>query len=386
MEMKYLKILHISGICPDGGVKTFLFNYQRYMPETIGFDYLYFTNQKISNKFDLYAKSLGSEVYKLPSIGYGNVFTVYKYLDDFFKNHAKDYVAVHNHSPNTAFLCFTLAEKYGIKYRIIHSHNTKYADSFWRAFRNKILCFRLNKQANIFLACSKSAGEFLYNKKNMDKVHIIKNSIECEKFKYDSDIREQKRNELNLKGKFVVGHVGRFEPQKNHMFLLDVFRIILQKNINARLILVGEGSELGKVKSRIKELNLESYIKILGVREDVNKLYQTMDVFVLPSIFEGLGMVLIEAQAIGLPCVISDTIPKEAKIVDELITQCSLNDKFETWADKILTANFKPQDRSELLKLAGYDINLEKENLIKFYFSLIGNGNDLQYKKINKEK
>ena len=208
------------------------------------------------------------------------------------------------------------------------------------------------------------------------KVEIINNAIDLDKFKYDENIRKQKREEFGIgEDTKVIGHIGRLVTVKNHLFLIDVFNEVYKKNKNTILILAGEGPLRDTIKDKIKSLNLENNVKLLGIRKDVNELYQAFDVLVLPSLYEGLPVVGIEAQASGLSCILSDAMTRETKILDTS-KFISLNETKENWADCIikLLENSKREDARKQLRNKKFDIKVEAEKLDDFL---------LHYKKSN---
>ena len=194
-------------------------------------------------------------------------------------------------------------------------------------------------------------------------VHI-NNAIDCNKYRYSEEIRKQYREKMNLEDNLVFGHIGRFHFQKNQMFLLEIFNEIHKIKPDSKLILIGDGEDKEKILNKINQLKLERSIELLGVRGDVEKIIQAMDAIIFPSLFEGLSLVLVEAQANGISIFASDTISKETKIGDN-INFISLEATAKEWAETILKDKFERCDNYEKIKLAGYDINTEKEKIEK---------------------
>ena len=364
-----MRVLHVIGKRPKGGIGAVVKNYQRYIDKTqVQFDYLIF-DDSLEGDFDIYVKNLGSNVYVLPELKNQRVFSLASAIDNFFGIYSKDYQIVHLHSPNIAFMILYSAEKYGIRYRIIHSHATLYSDKKLNALRNEILCIPIKQLANIYMACSEAAGDFLYGKNSRDHVVIVKNAIDCNRYAFNSKKRKEVRQNLELEDKFIVGNVGRFCEQKNQIFLLEIFEEIKKINSHAVLLLVGDGPLLEEVKWKVKQKELEKDVIFLGTREDVPDLLQAMDVFVLPSLFEGLPVIGIEAQASGVPCVISDKVTKELDIFN--IKYVSLKKCPKEWADIIL--EMKQVNREHGLEKvieAGYEIHKEALKLQDFYLNL----------------
>lgn len=371
-----VKILYISGIRPIGGIKSFILNYQSHFNrDVLNIDHLYFSDNS-PNDFDHIAMELGSKVYQFPGMKYSRFLSIYRMLDEFFSEHAHEYLAIHIHSPNVAFICGPLAMKYGIKYSIMHSHSIKFSGKLINSLRNRLLCFNLKCYSNVYLACSKIAAEFLYGKKYCleGKVKIFKNAIDCDRFKFNVKVRNKLRENMNLADKLVIGHVGNFYCQKNHEFLLYIFQEMIKIRSDVVLMLVGENGDdnhIDFIKRKVKFLGLENNVLFLGKRMNVNDLMSAMDIFVLPSHFEGLGMVLIEAQASGLPCFASDMVPKEAGITD-LVHYIALNKSASIWAKEIFSHidGFVRKDHLQQICDAGYEIKIEAKKLEDFYLSL----------------
>ena len=206
------------------------------------------------------------------------------------------------------FLLRPIAKRYGLEKFIVHCHATKYSDKTLNAARNRILCLPIRFMKVERFACSEAAGIFLYGKRRMNKgeIFILHNAIDSEKFQFDPIKRERIKLELKSQDKLVIGHVGRFERQKNHEFLIKVFAEYQKQRNDSVLVLIGDGSLRKKVEMQVRNLGLEESVLFLGQRDDVADLYQGMDLFILPSRYEGVGVVLLEAQLAGLPCIASD--------------------------------------------------------------------------------
>lgn len=374
-----IRVLNIIGKRPTGGIGAFVYNYQQHMNrKDIKIDYLLFDDED-NGAFDEKVKQLGSTVYVLPALKNIRFFLLWFKIDEFMKAIGKNYDIIHLHSVNIAFMCFPIAKKYGVSNLISHSHATVYSDKPINAFRNKILCLNLMKQANVYMACSKAAGEFLYGKENIENVIILNNAIECDRFKFRDTIRNEYRKKLDLENKFVIGNVGRFCEQKNQLFLIDIFLACLEKNANSELLLIGDGPMKCEVEDKVKKFGIENKVKFLGVRDDVDKILQSMDVFVLPSLFEGLPVIGVEAQASGLPLIISDTITRELNLGN--VTYVSLDESPKYWAKKILECNLKIDRMVQYQNVSnlGYDIKKEANKLYEIYTNLCSKTTDKKY-------
>jgi len=287
------------------------------------------------------------------------------------------YDIVHINSVSLLGLLFgTLtAKKLKIKNIIVHSHNDG-ADSFKYRIIKKISDKILLKYPNYYFACSERAAEWKFPKQIIDekKYAVIKNGIDVEKFKFDETIRKQYREKFNIEDKIVIGHVGRFEHQKNHEFIIDVFEEIVKLNKNVSLMLIGDGSLKQHIKEKVESKNLSDKVIFLDIRDDVEKILCAMDCFLFPSIFEGLGIAVIEAENSGLPVIASDRLTKEVEIT-ETIRKLSLVMKKKEWAQVLLNQveKNKNNDRtlqSEIVKQAGYDIKKVSKDLTNFYIGL----------------
>ena len=368
-----IRVLHVVGKRPRGGVGTFLINMNRHIDlDVIKFDYLICDPSKKDGDFDREVKGFGAQVFVMPELKYKNTLKYLSELEHFYK-HNHNYDIVHVHSPNIGLFNFYLAKKYGIKHRLVHSHNTKYSDKAISAIRNFFLQIPLKAYVTSKVACSRKASDFLFGNKAMEKgeVFLAKNAIDANKFRFNKTIREQVRKKLNLEDKFVIGHVGRFNAQKNHSFLLEIFQQILKNDNNAVLMLVGNGELEDETRIKAKKLGIADSIVFMGLRSDVPDLLQAFDVFVLPSLFEGLPLVGIEIQAAGLPSVIANTVTDEIKVT-EIVEFMSLEEQPIDWAKKILSyRNFERTDMFGEILRSGYDEKIAAKELQNHYCTLI---------------
>ena len=215
--------------------------------------------------------------------------------------------------------------------------------------------------------CGEEAGIWLYGKKQQDQMIMMNNAIDAKLYQYNPTIEEEMKKELGLEGKFVIGHVGRFFPQKNHIFLIDIFAKVYEQNKNSVLLLVGGGELETQIKEKVKELNLTEVVKFLGVRSDIHRIMQAFDVFILPSLFEGFPVTMVEAQAAGLPCIISNQVPPQCAITDN-VEIISLQESPQQWAERLLTyQNTKKQNTYETIIKQNFDIKANAKWLQQFY-------------------
>ena len=363
---KIIKVLQVGMSYNIGGTETYLIQQYRYIDKTrLTYD---FVNINAHHKmaFTDEILSYGSNVFNICS-RHKNPIKHYWQWYQLLRERHKDYKAIVLNANSLEYVYpIFLARFFGIPLRIIHSHNAgnQHKIRFWRKVLilfNKIL---LNFSATKYFACSKVAANWMFGNNDCKIIH---NAIEVNKFIFNKKTRDELRKKLNIEDKFVIGHVGRFDYQKNHEFLISVFKEIEQMKKEACLLLIGVGENKENIENKVKELNLSGKILFLGMRKDVPNLLQAMDCFVLPSRFEGLPLVGIEAQVAGLPCFFADTITNELKIT-ELAHYVSLKDQPEEWAKKILTAcNYKRLDMSESVRKAGYDIKTEIKKIEKIY-------------------
>lgn len=361
---KKIKILQIlPSLAQANGISAYVCNYFNMMDKNnIDMSFLLLVDDDKS-RFESVLKNNGKiyELYKNV-----NIFDYFKKIDDFFKNNHFD--IVHCHVPNYGVFFLYFAKKYNVKVRILHSHVNKSSDKKLNQIRNDIISPVAVRLANEYFACSNLAGDFLFSKKDY---FVINNAINFENYKFDSFKRNEIRNSLNLNGKFVIGEFGRLNPQKNPLFTLEIFNEVLKVKSNAFLILVGDGELYDKVVTKIEEYNLNDKVLLLGNRNDVNDLYNCLDVFLLPSTYEGLGIVLIEAQANGLPCFTSKDLVPKAAAVSDLVTFVELNDNASEWAKLICDCNsIKRVDVTKNIVEKGYDINSECNKLTDLYMQL----------------
>lgn len=281
-----------------------------------------------------------------------------KILDD----NCYDIVHIHGNS-GTMALEALLSKIYKVKNVVVHCHNTTCS----YPILNRVLIPIMKKMSNHLIACSDTAGKWLYGH---SKYIVLNNAIDLRHFQYNNSVRSECRLELNLTNEFVVGHVGHFTEQKNHEFLIDVFAEFHKYIPNSKLVLISDGPLLEGIINRVKSFGLDNAVMFLGRRSDVNRLYQAMDLFILPSLWEGLPVVVIEAQAAGLPLVVSSNVTKEAKCTKRTFYE-DIVEGPECWAQKIVNIhqmNFNRESNIfEDMREGGFDIKFEAEKLRKIY-------------------
>ena len=281
-------------------------------------------------------------------------------------------MAVHGHIGSTASIYLSIAKKYGL-YTIAHSHG-EYGKLTVRQAVYRTLSYPTRYIADYFFTCSKTAGIDRFGKKV--PLMLIRNGIDTEKFKYDSKLRDEMRSEFGVKDCIVFGHVGRFTSEKNHIKILNAFRIISNNAENARLLLIGDGPRREEMEKIADSLDIGEKVSFTGVRADINRLMNGMDLLIFPSIHEGLPVTLIEAQCSGLRCLISDCITEEVVMDPLLVTFKSIEDSDDSWADEgMRLADYERTDGSSAVREKGFDIEDTAKELQKFYCGL-GDGNE----------
>lgn len=277
---------------------------------------------------------------------------------------------VHSHMTLTNFYILFLAKIYGVKVRISHAHSAFLEDNIIRKVVFKSLKIMNVLFATHLMACGYIAGNFLYGKKRMEnkEVIILNNAIDISKFKYNTSTRTKIKTKYNMQNEICIGHIGRFTDVKNHKFLLDVFQEIKKINYNSKLLLIGDGERHSNIENLVQKKGLSQSVVFTGNINNTNEFYQAMDVFVLPSLYEGLPVVMIEAQANGLPCLVSDNIDKNSAISDNVYFM-NLKKPAILWAKTILklAKSSRNKDSIALLSKQGYNIKIEASRLEKLY-------------------
>lgn len=363
-----VRIAHIIGKWLGGGVESVVMNYYRNMNHNkIQFDFI--CDEDSTNIPYKEIEALGGKVILVPP--YQHVFKYQREMIRILKE--GNYKIVHSHINTLSVFPLRAAKRAGVPVRIAHSHSTTNKKEWKKNIVKNILKPFSKLFATNYFACTEHAGRWLFGNKEFEKgnVYILNNAIELEKFTYNEEIRQAKRKELNIRDDtLVIGHIGRFVAQKNHTFLIDIFNEFVKQNPNSALILIGQGTLQEEIEQKVKDLNLTDKVMFLGQRpEDIHELYQAMDVFVFPSLYEGLGMVLIEAQTAGLPCVCSTEIPEIAKVTDNLYF-ISLDEDKKNWSKKIRKVENRISERDKAQE-CGYDIKEEVKKLEKQYYTYV---------------
>lgn len=366
-----VRIIQVFGRLNRGGAESVIMNlYRNIDRDKVQFDFIVHTEQKCD--YDDEILLMGGKIYSVPQFKGLNFFDYCHKWNLFFKTHP-EYKIIHSHISSTAAIFLLIAKFYRL-FTISHSHNISSGKGY-NAVVKDVMQLPLRYICNYYMACSLEAGIWLYgdNIVKGDKFKILKNALSLKEFFFDEEKRNLIRNQLNIRdNQKVLIHVGRFHYQKNHEFLIDLFALTVKENSDFLLILVGDGELKLKIMEKVNELNIQDNVIFLGVRQDIPDLLIAADIFVFPSHFEGLGVVLIEAQVSGLPCLISDKIPNEA-IVSNLIYTQTLKSSAAEWTKNIkkISLNHKERKTEITEKMLNYDIQLTSKWLIDFYTSIL---------------
>lgn len=369
-EQEPIRVAQIMGKWLGGGVESVVMNYYRNIDRNkVQFDFICDEDSKYIPKEEI--KKLGGKIILIPP--YQKPFKYHKELKRVLKD--GHYKIVHSHINTLSFFSLWAAKSAGVPVRISHSHSTSNKKEWKKNFMKQLLRPFCKVFATDYFCCSEKAGRWQFGNKiyNQGKVYLLNNAIDVDKFKYNEIIRKRKRKELSIKdNEIVIGHIGRFVTVKNHGFLIDIFSEIYKQNKNTVLLLAGDGPLKEEIQNKVKELGLEKNVKSLGQRNDANELYQAMDVFVLPSLYEGLPVVGVEAQAAGLPCFFSANMTTEVKILNttEFIELMQGSDK---WANIIVKGleKFNRSNTTKEITDSNFNIKEEAEKLLVQYEKFI---------------
>lgn len=371
--MEQIRILHIVGAMNRGGTETLLMELYRHIDRSkIQFDFLVYNYSGKPAAYDEEIISMGGKIYEAKRKFYKGPIRYIKELKQFFHAHP-EYKIVHAHQYATSGYMLAVAKKINNCITVAHSHIAFPVTDVLRKFADSIGKKLLSKYADYIFGCSDDAIVALTGKHADNKTRfVMKNAIDSDKFSFSPKQREKWRQEFGCdQDTLVVGNIARFTYQKNHEFLVEIFSRIVDKFPNSKLILVGVGGKEEIIRQQVSMLGLNEKVIFMGSRPDVEDIENAFDVFLMPSRYEGLGIVLIEAQANGLPCVISsDVIPDEADVNAGLVSRMSLDKDASVWANACLSCGKRIDNNfaKEAIFKSGYDINAVVSWLVKFYF------------------
>ncbi len=364
-----IRILQVVGTMDLGGAETFIMNLYRNIDRAeVQFDFL--CHNRIEAKYTDEILAMGGKMYMVEGMSHVGFFNYQKSLYDFFKSHP-EYRVVHSHQNDLNGIILKQAAKAGIKMRISHSHTEYHYKNSLRKVMFSFFKYNVNRYTTNAFACSKPSGNMLYTGKLRKNFDVIYNGIDTQKFAFDKEKRQKINSELNLGDGPIIGHVGRFAPVKNHTFIIDVFNEFLKRYPNAKLILVGTGETLAQTKEKVRALGIDNNVLFLGSRTDVDCILSGIDIFLFPSIFEGLPVSVVEAQCSGLQVLTSDTISQDT-VITNLISRVSLEQTTEVWAEKIEELYKKSLltnrvEYPQIIKQHGFDARKVAESLIDKY-------------------
>lgn len=355
-----MRVLHmIPDIGISNGVMSVILNYAKAMPDDIRFDVIYFSEKEKTKKSDI--EALGGRVYKTDKPSPKDLLG--GKLNAFFNEHKGEWEALHIHCPHFALFIAPAAKKAGIKKICVHCHTVDYSLK-GNSKRNKLLSLYAKYAIKTKFACSNAAGKVWYGSKPFT---VLNNAIDCATFTFDKDKRNQIRKQMDLEDAFVVSHIGRTDvTQKNHPFILKTFAQIKSKMPNSKLMLIG-ADENEQTKTLCSELSITDDVMFLGVRGDIPDLLQGADIFLFPSISEGLPVSVVEAQAAGLPVLLSDTVTNEV-VASDNVHCLSLNESPEYWADKAVElSKIERKNTFDKMQSSGWDIFDTANRLVDYY-------------------
>lgn len=365
-----IRILQVLGTLDIGGAESMIMNlYRKIDKNIIQFDFIIHTDE--DGYFGDEVETRGGNVFKAPHYTGMNHLQYIKWWNDFFIHH-KEYQILHCHIRSTASIIIPIAKNHGLK-TIVHSHSTSNGSGIKAKLKN-LMQLPIRYQADYFFACSREAGEWLYGKRVCESIryYFIPNSIDIYRFLFEPEIRGEIRKELHLEGKKVIGNIGRVEEPKNQSFLLDILYEMVKTDDSVRLLLVGDGKLLEPLKEKAHNLKLDEFVIFTGARNDVERIYQAMDVFVFPSVWEGLPVSVVEAQASGLLCLVSNRITADVKLTKR-IRYISLERGARAWAEvvrKSLEYRRSGVGNDDLESLKKFESNNVAKQLQNFYLTV----------------
>lgn len=360
-QTKLVRVLHVIGVMDRGGAETMIMNLYRAIDRS-RFQFGFVVHTQAEGAYDREIRALGGAIYHCPRFTGKNYRAYRDWWRSFLAQEGQAYEIVHGHIGSTAPIYLDCARRAG-KHTIAHSHNTNGKVNA-KEILYRLLSARVRGRAEHYLACSVPAGIDRFGKGI--RFSVWNNAIQAERYTYSEETRTHLRDQLQIGGALLVGHVGRFAPQKNHSFLLEIFAEIRAKT-DAKLLLVGDGPLRGEIEEKAAALGLREDVIFTGVRSDVDALMQAMDVFVFPSFYEGLPVTMVEAQAAGLPCLISDGVPKET-ILTDLVRWLPLSAGARAWAQKALElGRWGRRDTLAEIRARGFDIADSTRKLETYY-------------------
>ena len=361
--LNQIRVLQVFGGLNRGGSESMIMNlYRKIDRSTIQFDFVKHTNRECPYEQEI--RTLGGQVYCAPKFKVYNYFSYRKWWKKFFLQHP-EYKIVHGHLFTIASIFFNVAHEFGC-ITIGHSHSAKSPIKSLKSLFRLPFIYSLSKESDYRFACSQKAGKWIYKDKPF---FVIINAIDIEKFTFSVEKRKKIRDEFDLQKKIILGNIGRLTIQKNQSFLIDIFAAFHKKNSNSALMIVGTGELEKSLKEKVSKLGLNDSVLFTGSRPDVPDLLSAMDVFVFPSLWEGLPVTVIEAQAAGIPCLISDSITSEV-VISDLVSCLPINQGVEPWLTALDACRIERVDVSKKVLESGFDIKSNTKKITDFYMKL----------------
>lgn len=363
-----IRVLHVLGGLNRGGAETIVMNLYRIIDKTkVQFDFIIHSENETDYISEI--KNLGGRIFIFPKFKGYNIIEYCTTWKKFLSEHS-EYKILHSHVRSYASIFLPIANNFGLK-TIVHSHSTSNGEGIKGTIKN-FLQKPIASQADFLFSCSTEAGRWLFGNDsiNNDNYYLVRNSIDINRYRFNENIRNEYRRNLNLTNLTVYCHVGRLSEPKNHMFLIDIFKEITKKEPNSMLLIVGDGELRNDIESKIRKLNLQNKVILMGSRDDVEKILQAADIFLFPSLWEGLPVSVIEAQAAGLPTLVSNRVTKEVDI-SPCIKFLPIDHGIDIRVNKIMNMSKERLPKAENFVIsAGYDISETSKWLLEFYRSL----------------
>lgn len=368
---KQIRVLQVFGALDCGGAETMIMNiYRKINRNEIQFDFIKHTSKECV--YDEEIKKLGGNIYVIPRYKVVNHFSYIKAWKKFYKEH-QEYKIIHCHIRSVASLVLKVSKMFGLK-TICHSHSTSNGKGF-KSFVKQILQRKIPKYTDCFMACSKESARWLYGEKIFEskKCLIINNAIDLDKYLFNNNVRQNMRKKLKIDNETIlIGQIGRIEQVKNHPFTIDIFKELLKQNDRKyKLIIIGDGFLKNKIYKMCDDYGILNNVIFTGIVDNVNEYLQAIDLFLMPSFYEGLPLCLVEAQAASLKCIISDNI-NDGIIIKSLVKQISIHD-IDSWIESITNLKNinKRINHYKEIKENGFDINDNVEKLTSIYLTLL---------------
>lgn len=368
-----IRILNLFTIMNRGGAETMVMNYYRSIDRTrVQFDFMVHRQER--GAYDDEIEALGGRIYRMPPVQPGHFGEYKREVARFFDEH-KEYSIVHSHMSELGFYAFREAKKHGVKCSVCHAHNAPHFKDETLVEKAKDLVreyfkHRIRKYTDHKFICGIEAGEWLFGKKSKPEFVMMNNAVDASRFVWSEEKSAALKAKFDLEGKFTVCHVGRFNAQKNHTFLVEIFKAVHSIRPDSVLLLVGAGDLEEKVRQQVEAAGLTDCVRFMGLRDDVNDIMVASDVFLFPSLYEGLPVTLVEAQSSGIKCVISDNIPDDCRITQN-IDVVSLQSSTQRWAEEVLkyADGYPRRNAKDDIVRAKFDIKENAKWLEEFYIN-----------------